>query len=85
MNTIDKFKERKAQERPSPFAPATGGDKVWVVHDTTAEGTEVFEVDANGLARYVIGTGLDRWMNENTTIYYNETDARADAEGKLRA
>ncbi len=83
MSTLDKFVKR-AQGPPFADAPSSG-DPIWVVRDSDRLDEMVFgPYDANGLARLIIGTGLDVWMQENTVVYADAVKARGDAEARLR-
>ena len=59
----------------------------WVVRDPSLE-SEVedifFEATANRFAAYVIGSGLDQFRYENHSLYTEESEAKRDAEARLK-
>ena len=62
-------------------------DRLWVVTDPTPNSVIediLFDTSPVRFPYYVIGTGADRWRAENTTLYTEEAEARADAEARLR-
>ena len=62
-------------------------EKIWLVKNPTEvseKGDILMEFTPNQLAQYVIGTGLDKFKEENHAFHTSERTADCDAEGRLR-
>jgi hypothetical protein len=63
-------------------------EKVWLVRNPTAVSTLediCWEQEVCRLGRYVWGSGQGVWEEEETTMFVDETEARADARARLEA
>jgi hypothetical protein len=61
--------------------------KFWVVRNPTylSEFEDIcWETDTNGLATYIVGTGVDKFKSENHAIYHSEMIAKNDAHLRMK-
>ena len=65
-----------------------GIQRFWIVRDPGPDSTLVdilADADAAGLARIILGTGLDVWLAERTAIYADAAEAERDAAERMSA
>ena len=65
---------------------AAGADPVWVVRNPGGSSKLqdiLYKTTVSKLCAYCVGAGASEWVHENTAIYFNESEAKKDAEDRM--